>query len=52
LGKTNNVLGKEELWARVTTGWVFILLGVYLSLIHILEIFAVQKFAFMDEKSP
>ncbi len=38
VGKTYNVLGKVEWWARMTTGWVFILLGVYFSLVYVFEV--------------
>ena len=35
VGKTYNVLSKEEWWARMTTGWVFILLGVFFNLRYV-----------------
>ena len=35
VGRTYNVLAKVEWWARMTTGWVFIGLGAYFSLIHV-----------------
>ncbi|HID77401.1 MAG TPA: sulfite exporter TauE/SafE family protein [Planctomycetaceae bacterium] len=37
VGKTYNVLWKVEWWARMTTGWVFVLLGVYFSLKYVFE---------------
>ncbi len=39
VGKTYNVLSKVEWWARMTTGWVFILIGVYFSLKYAFEVF-------------
>ena len=38
VGKAYNILGKIEWWARIITGWIFILLGVYYSLKHIFEV--------------
>jgi len=38
VGKTYNVLSKVEWWARMTTGWVFVLVGVYFSLKHVFEV--------------
>ena len=35
VGKTYNVLSKVEWWARMTTGWIFVLVGVYFSLKHV-----------------
>ena len=35
VGRTYNVLAKVEWWARMTTGWVFIGLGVHFSLKHV-----------------
>jgi len=35
VGKTYNVLSKVEWWARMTTGWVFVFVGVYFSLKHV-----------------
>lgn len=32
VGKTYNILSKVEWWARMTTGWIFILLGVFFNL--------------------
>ena len=39
VGKTYNVLSKVEWWARMTTGWVFILIGVWFSLKYAFEVF-------------
>jgi cytochrome c-type biogenesis protein len=38
VGKTYNMLSKIEWWARMTTGWIFILVGVYFSLRYVFEI--------------
>lgn len=38
VGKTYNVLSKVEWWARMSTGWVFVLVGVYFSLKHVFEV--------------
>lgn len=38
VGKTYNILSKVEWWARMTTGWVFILGGVYFSLKHVFQV--------------
>ena len=38
LGKTYNMLAKIEWWARIITGWIFVLLGVYFSLKYIFEV--------------
>jgi cytochrome c biogenesis protein CcdA len=38
VGKTYNVLAKVEWWARMITGWVFIVVGVYFSLKYVFEI--------------
>jgi hypothetical protein len=38
VGKTYNVLSKVEWWARMTTGWVFILIGAYFALIYVFEV--------------
>ena len=35
VGKTYNILSKVEWWARMTTGWIFILIGVWFSLKHV-----------------
>ncbi len=39
VGKTYNILGKIEWWARMATGWVFILVGVYFDLKYVFETF-------------
>jgi len=38
VGKAYNVLAKIEWWARIITGWIFVLLGVYYSLKYIFEV--------------
>jgi len=38
VGKTYNVLSKVEWWARMTTGWVFILIGAYFALVYVFEV--------------
>lgn len=38
VGKTYNVLSQVEWWARMTTGWVFILVGIYFNLVYVFEI--------------
>ena len=35
VGKTYNILSKVEWWARMTTGWVFVLIGVWFSLKYV-----------------
>jgi cytochrome c biogenesis protein CcdA len=37
VGKAYNVLSKVEWWARMTTGWVFIVLGVFFNLRYVFE---------------
>lgn len=37
VGKTYNVLSKVEWWARMITGWLFILLGVFFDLRYVFE---------------
>lgn len=37
VGKTYNALAKAEWWARQTTGWIFVLLGVWFSLKYVFE---------------
>jgi hypothetical protein len=32
------MLSKVEWWARQTTGWVFVLAGVYFSLMYVFEV--------------
>jgi cytochrome c biogenesis protein CcdA len=38
VGKAYNILAKIEWWARIITGWIFILLGLYFSLKYIFEL--------------
>jgi len=38
VGKTYNVLSKVEWWARMTTGWIFVLVGAYFSLKYVFEV--------------
>ena len=38
VGKTYNILSKVEWWARMTTGWIFILLGVFFNLRYVFEV--------------
>lgn len=38
VGRTYNVLSQVEWWARMTTGWVFILAGVWFSLTYVFEV--------------
>jgi cytochrome c-type biogenesis protein len=38
VSKTYNVLSKIEWWARMVTGWLFVLLGVYFSLKYVFEL--------------
>lgn len=38
VGKAYNILAKIEWWARIITGWIFILLGVWFSLKYIFEV--------------
>ncbi|MBN1852846.1 MAG: sulfite exporter TauE/SafE family protein [Pirellulales bacterium] len=38
IGKTYNMLSKIEWWARQTTGWVFVLAGVWFSLKYAFEV--------------
>ena len=37
VGRAYQALGKVEWWARMTTGWVFILVGVWFSLRYVFE---------------
>jgi cytochrome c biogenesis protein CcdA len=39
VGKAYNVLSQVEWWARMVTGWVFILVGIYFSLKFVFEAF-------------
>jgi cytochrome c-type biogenesis protein len=38
VGKAYNVLSKVEWWARIITGWIFIMLGIWFSLKYIFEV--------------
>ena len=38
VGKAYNILAKLEWWARIITGWIFVLLGIYFSLKYIFEV--------------
>ena len=38
VGKAYKVLAKIEWWARVLTGWVFVLVGIYFSLKHVFKV--------------
>jgi cytochrome c-type biogenesis protein len=38
VGKTYNVLSKVEWWARMITGWLFVLVGIYFSLRYVFEV--------------
>jgi cytochrome c biogenesis protein CcdA len=38
VGKTYNVLSKVEWWARMTTGWLFIVVGIWFSLTYVFEL--------------
>jgi cytochrome c-type biogenesis protein len=38
VGKAYNVLAKIEWWARMTTGWIFVLVGIYFSLKYVFEV--------------
>jgi cytochrome c-type biogenesis protein len=38
VGRAYNVLAKIEWWARMLTGWVFVLLGIYFSLKHVFQV--------------
>lgn len=44
VGKTYNVLGKIEWWARQITGWLFIALGVHFGLKYAFEVDVVGPF--------
>ena len=37
VGKTYNILSKVEWWARMTTGWIFVLVGAYFSLKYVFD---------------
>ena len=38
VGKTYNILSKVEWWARMTTGWTFILLGLFFDLRYVFDV--------------
>ncbi len=38
LGRAFNILSKVEWWARTTTGWLFILVGIFFSLRYVFEV--------------
>ena len=38
VGKTYNVLSKVEWWARMVTGWLFTLVGIWFSLTYVFEV--------------
>ncbi len=38
VGKAYNVLAKIEWWARMITGWVFVLVGIYFSLKYVFQV--------------
>jgi cytochrome c-type biogenesis protein len=38
VGKAYNVLAKMEWWARMITGWLFVLVGIYFSLKYVFEV--------------
>jgi hypothetical protein len=40
VGKAYDILSKVEWWARMTTGWVFILIGIYFSMAYVFEVSA------------
>jgi cytochrome c-type biogenesis protein len=40
VGKTYNVLSRVEWWARMVTGWVFILIGAYFAFVYVFEVTA------------
>ena len=42
VGKAYNVLTKIEWWARIITGWIFVLVGIYFSLKYIFKLISVQ----------
>ena len=39
VGRAYNVMAKVEWWARMTTGWLFIGLGIYFELKYVFEAF-------------
>ena len=38
VGKAYNVLSRVEWWARMITGWAFVLLGVWFSMKYVFEV--------------
>ncbi|MGO8749446.1 MAG: aromatic aminobenezylarsenical efflux permease ArsG family transporter [Thermoguttaceae bacterium] len=38
VGKAYNVMAKIEWWARMLTGWIFILVGIYFSLKYVFQV--------------
>jgi cytochrome c-type biogenesis protein len=38
VGKAYNVLAKIEWWARMLTGWIFILVGIYFALAYVFQV--------------
>jgi cytochrome c-type biogenesis protein len=38
VGKAYNVLAKIEWWARMITGWIFVLVGIYFSLKYVFQV--------------
>lgn len=38
VGKTYNVLGKIEWWARMITGWLFIVIGAWFILLYVFDL--------------
>jgi len=38
VGKAYNVLAKIEWWARMVTGWIFVLVGIYFSLKYVFHV--------------
>ena len=38
VGKAYNVLARIEWWARMLTGWIFILVGIYFSLKYVFQV--------------
>ena len=38
VGRTYNVLSRVEWWARMATGWIFILIGGYFSMAYVFEV--------------
>ncbi len=38
VGRAYNVLAKIEWWARMITGWVFVLVGIYFSLKYVFQV--------------